>query len=124
MSNMFRDAAKKTVAPNAKEEEITAATAAGRDDAAEAAATKRTTGKKGRPAQNREKPQLRNGGDADTASMDAILSGKLAVKPTGGQRSVYLDDEVFAAVEELAEKNGATKSKIINMILRSALFGE
>ena len=115
MANMFRDASKKTVTPNLKEE---AAQQTERVDTQPAAAAK------GRGAEKREKPQIRTSDAGNSASMDVILSGKLAVKPTGGQRSVYLDDEVFAAVEELAEKNGATKSKIINMILRSALFGE
>ena len=121
MSNMFRDASKKTVTPNIKEEEVSV-TLRGSEDEAETASFQK--GYHVKPAPKRQKPQIRTGDDADSGSMGAILSGKLAVKPTGGQRSVYLDDEVFAAVEELAEKNGATKSKIINMILRSALFGE
>ena len=124
MSNMFRDASKKTVAPNIKEADVISVQQGIGDTEEQAGFSKRSPAKAGRPSVKREKPQLRTGESADSESMGAILSGKLAVKPTGGQRSVYLDDEVFAAVEELAEKNGATKSKIINMILRSALFGE
>ena len=54
--------------------------------------------------------------------VEQLLADKIPFKPTGKSYSIYMEDDIIAAVDNLAAKLHTNRSKTINTLLRSVLF--
>lgn len=61
--------------------------------------------------------------DAPVASTNP-LEGMIKQKPKAKSYGFYLSDEVVEAIDNLAQQNKISKSKVVEMLLRKALFDE
>jgi len=53
-----------------------------------------------------------------------LLAGKFKKKPESKTYSLYLDGDVIAALDELANENNVSRSNALNALLRDVLLGE
>lgn len=61
--------------------------------------------------------------DAPVAKVNP-LEGMIQQKPKAKSYGFYLSDEVVEALDNLARQNKISKSKVLEMLLRKALFDE
>lgn len=57
-------------------------------------------------------------------SVEKFLATKIVQRPGGRNISIYIDDDILIALDNLSEKLHTTRSKTICTLLRNDLFGE
>lgn len=131
MANMFKSAAdKSTISGNKKEtEEIIRGKPPVRaeytsDIPLAPAETQSETSRQGRkPSSARSAYTVEHIETAEQNHfVEQLLADKIPFKPTGKSYSIYMEDDIIAAVDNLAAKLHTNRSKTINTLLRSVLF--
>lgn len=131
MANMFKSAAdKSTISGNKKEtEEIIrekppVRTEYTSDIPLAPAETQSETSRQGRkPSSARSAHTVEHIETAEQNHfVEQLLADKIPFKPTGKSYSIYMEDDIIAAVDNLAAKLHTNRSKTINTLLRSVLF--
>ena len=131
MANMFKSAAdKSTISGNKKEtEEIIREQPPVRaeytsDIPLAPAETQSETSRLGRkPSSTRSAHTVEHIETAEQNHfVEQLLADKIPFKPTGKSYSIYMEDDIIAAVDNLAAKLHTNRSKTINTLLRSVLF--
>ena len=131
MANMFKSAAdKSTISGNKKEtEEIIREKTPVRAEYTSAiplapAETQSETSRPGRkPSSTRNAHTVEHIETAEQNHfVEQLLADKIPFKPTGKSYSIYMEDDIIAAVDNLAAKLHTNRSKTINTLLRSVLF--
>ena len=131
MANMFKSAAdKSTISGNKKEteeiiREIPPVRAEYTSDIPLAPAeTQSETSRPGRkPSSARSAHTVEHIETAEQNHfVEQMLADKIPFKPTGKSYSIYMEDDIIAAVDNLAAKLHTNRSKTINTLLRSVLF--
>lgn len=131
MANMFKSAAdKSTISGNKKEtEEIIREKPPVRAEYTSViplapAETQSETSRQGRkPSSTRSAHMVEHIETAEQNHfVEQLLADKIPFKPTGKSYSIYMEDDIIAAVDNLAAKLHTNRSKTINTLLRSVLF--
>ena len=130
MANMFKSAAyKSTISGNKKEtEEIREKTPVRAEYTSDIplapAETQSETSRQGRkPSSARSAHTVEHIETAEQNHfVEQLLADKIPFKPTGKSYSIYMEDDIIAAVDNLAAKLHTNRSKTINTLLRSVLF--
>ena len=131
MANMFKSAAdKSTISGNKKEKEeiirekphVRAVYTS--DIPLAPAETQSETSRQGRkPSSTRSAHTVEHIETAEQNHfVEQLLADKIPFKPTGKSYSIYMEDDIIAAVDNLAAKLHTNRSKTINTLLRSVLF--
>ena len=126
MANMFRDAGKKTITPHIKtEEDIKKDENKVTDEPKEKETVEnkeKKTSSKRTDVKKETVPKKKKSSGLKNSSM-ALIEDSLE-KSTKNTYSVYLDDDIKTAIDDLAKAKHTSRSKIINILLRNTLFEE